>query len=31
MEEELSHMYENDKKNLINFDDYSEKILNNVT
>lgn len=30
-EEELSHMDENDKKHLINFDDYSEKILNNVT
>lgn len=30
-EEELSHMNENDKKHLINFDDYSEKILNNVT
>ena len=30
-EEELSHMDENDKKHLINFDEYSEKILNNVT
>ena len=30
-EEDLSHMDENDKKHLINFDDYSEKILNNVT
>lgn len=30
-EEELSHMDENDKKHLINFDDCSEKILNNVT
>lgn len=29
--EELSHMDENDKKHLINFDDYSEKLLNNVT
>ncbi len=30
-EEELSNMDENDKKHLINFDEYSEKILNNVT
>ncbi len=30
-EEELSHMDENDKKHLINFDDCSENILNNVT
>lgn len=29
-EEELSNMDENDKKHLINFDEYSEKILNNV-
>ena len=30
-EEELSRMDENDQKHLINFDDYSEKILNNVS
>lgn len=30
-EEDLSHMDENDKKHLINFDEYSENILNNVT
>lgn len=30
-EEELSRMDENDQKHLINFDDYSENILNNVS
>ena len=30
-EEELSHMDEDDKKYLINFDDYSKKILNNIS
>ena len=29
-EEELSRMDENDQKHLINFDDYSENILNNI-
>lgn len=31
IEEELSRMDENDQKHLINFDDYSENILNNVS
>lgn len=30
-EEELCHMEKEDKKYMINFDDYSKKILNNVT
>ena len=30
-EEDLCHMEEEDKRYLINFDDYSQKILNNVT
>lgn len=30
-EEDLCHMDEDDKRYLINFDDYSQKILNNVT
>lgn len=30
-EEELSRTDENDQKHLINFDDYSENILNNVS
>ena len=30
-EEELSRMDENDQKHLINFDDYSENILNNFS
>lgn len=30
-EEDLCHMEEEDKKYMINFDDYSKKIVNNVT
>lgn len=30
-EEELSRMEEEDKKHLLNFDDYSKKILKNTT
>ena len=30
-EEDLCHIEEEDKKYMINFDDYSEKILKNVT
>ena len=30
-EEDLCHMEEEDKKHLLNFDDYSKKILKNTT
>lgn len=30
-EEDLYHMKQEDKKYMINFDDYSKRILNNIT